>query len=99
MRIRALVCPLKSRGPVEERLTILGVQQARLSLGPKHESVARIQVLVVHQDLVNVITVCRPTRELIPQNLKDVLQAVRVIDVDIRYPVRAVCENDSCKLP
>lgn len=53
-------------------------------------------MLISHQNLMNVVRVCRLPREMVLQHLKDVAQAGGIVDVDVGDAVVAL--HKKCKL-
>ncbi len=62
----------------------------------KVEAVAGIQVLMLHQNLMNVVGVRWLTCEMVLQHLEDMVQSTRIIDVDIGNTISPL--HKKCKL-
>jgi hypothetical protein len=50
-------------------------------------------MLVPQQNLMNIVRMCRAAGEMVPQNLKDVREASRVVNIDIGHALIALHEE------
>jgi hypothetical protein len=50
-------------------------------------------MLVPHQNLMNVIRVCRAAGEMVSQNLKDVPESSRIVNIDVGHALIALHEE------
>ena len=55
-------------------------------------------MLVPHQNLMNVIRMCRASGEVVFQNLKDVPEASRVVNIDIGHALVALHEKSKLEI-
>ncbi len=62
---------------------------ALTTISSQYESVPGIQVLVLHQNLVDVVRVCRAAGEMVFQNLKDVTKATGIVNVNVGHALVA----------
>src|SRR5687768_14830468 len=64
----------------------------------RHQLIAWIEVLMRHEDLMDVERVRRVAGEVIAEHLKDMFQSRRIVDVDIRAALVAVLEERELKV-
>jgi hypothetical protein len=62
------------------------------------KSVSGVQVLVLNQNLVDVVRMCRAAGEMISENLKDVAQATRIVNVDVGHTFVALHEESQLQV-
>ena len=55
------------------------------------ERVARIELLKIHQNLVDVVGMRGLSRQFVPQHLKKVFESAGIVDVNIRPPIILSC--------